>query len=82
LGHSSQRVLTSPIPIGYVDSQASIIIGLILGFGSYFSVWLLKHKLRFVLLRFAAQRHATGTGPNYFFNRFVVLIAGLTTRST
>lgn len=31
---------------GYVDSQASIIIGLILGFGSYFSVWLLKHKLR------------------------------------
>jgi Amt family ammonium transporter len=31
---------------GYVSSQSSIVIGFVLGFASYYSVVLLKHKLR------------------------------------
>jgi Amt family ammonium transporter len=31
---------------GYISSQSTIVIGLLLGFASYFSVWLMKHKLR------------------------------------
>jgi len=31
---------------GYVNPQYGAVIGVLLGFSSYFSVWLLKHKLR------------------------------------
>ena len=31
---------------GYIDPQYAVIIGAILGFASYFSIFLFKHKLR------------------------------------